>query len=213
MATQTQATINDDNWNANTNVGRPNVRGDHFLVVSVCSFFFLADCVRPSRPCARIIQFDRISIIIYVWRWPDMWMSMYNKHAACCRLYSSGAKCKHVHAKSRARTHTHTFNGIWPLLKGTSHLYYISSSIYLYVRLERVYTFASQLYRRYTSYLFVYTYITHQPSHRIPSIGTPSSYIVYTSWHFKQAIGQAGERASARTHSTYNSFFFCLLRN
>lgn len=56
--------------------------------------------LRPRR-----CSFDRISIIIYVWRWPDMWMSKYNKHAACCRSYSSGAKCKHVRAKCRAHTY------------------------------------------------------------------------------------------------------------
>lgn len=32
-------------------------------------------------------------------------MSEYNKHAACCRSYSSGAKCKLVHAKCRAHTY------------------------------------------------------------------------------------------------------------
>lgn len=63
--------------------------------------------LRPRRcGCVCVCDsFDRNSIIIYVWRWPDMWMSKYNKHAACCRSYSSGAKCKHTFTPNAARSH------------------------------------------------------------------------------------------------------------
>lgn len=50
------------------------VCGDLFLVIFPSSSSF-SHFLSPRLSACN--SFDRISIIIYVWRWPDMWMSMY----------------------------------------------------------------------------------------------------------------------------------------